>query len=174
MLGAWSVRCVGWADWVDCRCFLSFVFLSDARRLELSPCNTPSMISWLPVCYTRKATPARHRPERQHNTRSNRRKQRSANETKPYSNPTPPRKRQTTPTNGHTPRRMKPTHTRLTAAYHGCQCVITHVKQSAFGAQAVRLSHEPLLHAHLVNRMRAVHVGGGSIVAAWLWHGSLA
>ena len=37
--GAWSVRCVGWADWVDCRCFLSFVFLGDARRLELSPCN---------------------------------------------------------------------------------------------------------------------------------------
>ena len=21
-LGAWSVRCVGWADWVDCRCQL--------------------------------------------------------------------------------------------------------------------------------------------------------
>ena len=27
-------------DCVDCRCFLSFVFLGDARRLELSPCNT--------------------------------------------------------------------------------------------------------------------------------------
>ena len=26
--------------WVDCRCFLSFVFLGGARRLELSPCNT--------------------------------------------------------------------------------------------------------------------------------------
>ena len=38
--GAWSVRFVGWADWVDCRCFLSFVFLGVARRLELSPCNT--------------------------------------------------------------------------------------------------------------------------------------
>ena len=25
---------------VDCRYFLSFVFLGDARRLELSPCNT--------------------------------------------------------------------------------------------------------------------------------------
>ena len=37
---AWSVMCVGWADLVDCRCFLSFVFLGDARRLELSPCNT--------------------------------------------------------------------------------------------------------------------------------------
>ena len=36
-----SVRFVGWADWVDCRCFLSFVFLGVARRLELSPCNTP-------------------------------------------------------------------------------------------------------------------------------------
>ena len=40
VLGAWSVRFVGWADWVDCRCFLSFVFLGVARRLELSPCNT--------------------------------------------------------------------------------------------------------------------------------------
>ena len=40
VLGAWSVRCVGWAGWVDCRCFLSSVFLSNARRLELSPCNT--------------------------------------------------------------------------------------------------------------------------------------
>ena len=65
-------------------------------------------------CCTEKATPARHRPERQHNARSTRRKQCSPKETKPYSNPTPLRKRQTTPTNGHTPRRMKPTHTRLT------------------------------------------------------------
>ena len=31
---------VGWADWVDCRCFLSFVFLGVARRLEISPCTT--------------------------------------------------------------------------------------------------------------------------------------
>ena len=30
--GAWSVRFVGWADWVDCRCFLSFVSLGVARR----------------------------------------------------------------------------------------------------------------------------------------------
>ena len=28
-------------DWVDCRCFLSFVFLGGARRLEISPRNTP-------------------------------------------------------------------------------------------------------------------------------------
>ena len=125
-------------------------------------------------CYTEKATPARYRPERQYKACANRRKQCRPNKTKSYSNPTPPRKTQNNPINGHTTRCMKPTHTRLTAAYHGCQCVITHVKQSAFGAQAVRLSHEPLLHAHLVNRMRAVHVGGGSIVAAWLWHGSLA
>ena len=97
-----SVRFVGWADWVDCRCSLSFVFLGVARRLELSPCNTE------------KAPLARHRPERQHNAGSNRRKQCSPNETKPYSKPTLPRKRQTTPTNGHTPRRWKPTHTRLT------------------------------------------------------------
>ena len=40
VLGAWSVRFFGWADWVDCRCFLSFVFLAVARRSELSPCNT--------------------------------------------------------------------------------------------------------------------------------------
>ena len=40
--------------------------------------------------------------------RSNRRKQCSPNETKPYSKPTLPRKRQTTPKNGHTPRRLKP------------------------------------------------------------------
>ena len=39
VLGAWSVRFAGWADWVDCRCFLSFVFLGVARCLELSPCN---------------------------------------------------------------------------------------------------------------------------------------
>ena len=26
--------------WVDCRCFLSFVFLAGARSFELSPCNT--------------------------------------------------------------------------------------------------------------------------------------
>ena len=48
------------------------------------------------LCYMEKATPARHRPERQHNARSNRRKQCSPNETKPYSNPTTPRKRKTT------------------------------------------------------------------------------
>ena len=64
--------------------------------------------------YTEKATPARHRPERQYNACANRRKQCSPNETKPYSNPTPPRKRQNNPTNGRTPRRMKPTHARLT------------------------------------------------------------
>ena len=44
VLGALSVRFVGWADWVDCRCFLSFVFLGVARSLELSPCNTTSII----------------------------------------------------------------------------------------------------------------------------------
>ena len=50
------------------------------------------------TCYAEKATPARHRPERQHNARSNRRKQCSPNETIPYPNPKPPRKRQTTVT----------------------------------------------------------------------------
>ena len=96
-------------------CLLSFVFLGVARRWELSP------------CYTEKASPTRHRPERQHNARSNRRKQCSPNETKPYSKPTLPRKRQTTPTNGHTPRRLKPTHTRLTYTRmrpHEMTCVV--------------------------------------------------
>ena len=36
------------------------------------------------------------------------------NETRPYSNATHPRKRQNNPTNGHTPSRIKSTHTRLT------------------------------------------------------------
>ena len=44
VLGAWSVRFVGWADWVDCRCFLSFVFLGVARRLELSPYNNARVL----------------------------------------------------------------------------------------------------------------------------------
>ena len=59
-------------------------------------------------------TPARHRPERQYNPCVNRRKQCSPNETKSNSNATPMRKRQNNPTNGHSPRRMKPTHTHLT------------------------------------------------------------
>ena len=42
VLGAWSVRFVGWADWVDYWCLLSFVFLGVARRLQRSPCNTTS------------------------------------------------------------------------------------------------------------------------------------
>ena len=46
------------------------------------------------MCYTETAAPTRHRPERQHNARANRRKQCSPNETKPYSKPTLPRKRQ--------------------------------------------------------------------------------
>ena len=45
------------------------------------------------LCYTEKAAPTRHRPERLHNARANRRKQCSPNETKPYSKPTLPRKR---------------------------------------------------------------------------------
>ena len=39
------------------------------------------------MCYTEKATPARHRPERQYNACPNRRKQCSTNETKTYSKP---------------------------------------------------------------------------------------
>ena len=35
-----AVTFVGWANWVDFRCFLSFVFLGVARRLELSQCST--------------------------------------------------------------------------------------------------------------------------------------
>ena len=82
-------------------------FGTSGQTLSCPPTNGP-------MCYTEKASPTRHRPERQHNARSNRRKQFSPSETKPYSKPTLPRKRQTTPTNGHTPRRRKPTHTRLT------------------------------------------------------------
>ena len=37
--------------------------------------------SQVPVCYTEKASPTRHRPEHQHNARSNRRKQCSPNGT---------------------------------------------------------------------------------------------
>ena len=81
--------------------------------MRMQTWHQPAM-HMLGLCNTETATPARHRPERQHNSRSNHRKQCSPNETKPYSNPTPPRKRQTTPTNGHTPCRMKPTHKRLT------------------------------------------------------------
>ena len=37
-------------DWVECRCFLSFVFLGGARRLELSPCDTIVRAQWLWLC----------------------------------------------------------------------------------------------------------------------------
>ena len=49
------------------------------------------LVAW-GLCFTEKAAPTRHRPERQHNARANRRKQCSPNETKPYSKPTLPRK----------------------------------------------------------------------------------
>ena len=60
------------------------------------------------------ATEARHRFERQYNACANRKKQCRPNETKPYSNATHPRIRPNDPTNGHTPSRIKSTHTRLT------------------------------------------------------------
>ena len=48
VLGAWSVRFVGWADWVDCRCFL-FSLCSPALpgvwsflRVTPQPQETPS------------------------------------------------------------------------------------------------------------------------------------
>ena len=44
------MRCVGWADWVNCRCFLSFVFLGDARCLVLSPCNTLLTGEYILLC----------------------------------------------------------------------------------------------------------------------------
>ena len=46
------------------------------------------------VCYTKKATEARHRLERQYNACANLKKQCRPNETKPYFNTTHPRKRQ--------------------------------------------------------------------------------
>ena len=67
----------------------------------------------LTVCYTEKATEARHRLERQYNAGANRKKQCRPNETKPYSNATHPRKRQNDPTNGHNPS-ITSTHTRRT------------------------------------------------------------
>ena len=37
VLGAWSVTCVSRVDWVDCRCFLSFVFLGVWSFLHVTP-----------------------------------------------------------------------------------------------------------------------------------------
>ena len=59
VLGAWSVRFVGWADWVDCRCFLSFVFLGGARCLELSPCSRKHLEST-------RTTASRHNSQTKH------------------------------------------------------------------------------------------------------------
>ena len=77
VLGAWSVRCVGRVDWVDCRCFLSFVFLGGARRLELSPCNTQRMspstkpVALMPVRRQRREhSPGRRDPDRGTPTRA--------------------------------------------------------------------------------------------------------
>ena len=100
--GAWCLfceLCLLAVICVDCRCSLSFGFLSGARFLELSS------------CYTEKATDARHCLERQYNACANRKKQCRPNKTKPYSNATHPRKRQNNPTNGHTLSRIKSTHT---------------------------------------------------------------
>ena len=78
---------------------------SDAARRRFEEATLDTRDGWLVawglcceklLCYTEKASPTRHRPERQHNARANRRKQCSPNETKPYSKPTLPRKRQTT------------------------------------------------------------------------------
>ena len=66
------------------------------------------------MCYTEKVTQVWHLLERHYNACANRRNQCSPNKTKSYSNPTPPRKRQNNPINGHTPCHTKPSHTRLT------------------------------------------------------------
>ena len=71
------------------------------------------------MCYTEKATEARHRLERQYDACADRKKQCRPNETKPYCNATHPCKRQNDPTNGHTPSRIKSTHTRLTSQGRG-------------------------------------------------------
>ena len=56
-------------DCVDCRCFLSFVFLGDARRLELSPCT-----KFLPASHgTRWRSAGRWRPPRRSSTQERRR-----------------------------------------------------------------------------------------------------
>ena len=67
------------------------------------------------LCYTEKATEARHRLERQHNACANRKKQCRPNETKPYSNATHPRKRQKDPTRWAV---SSPPHLRMIASYH--------------------------------------------------------
>ena len=100
-------------------------------------------------CYTEKASPTRHRPDRQHNPRSNRRKQCSPNETKPYSKPTPPRKRQTTPTNGHTPRRMGTCHVRIWQLSGKMQCLMPQQCKSA--------ALEITLHMYLTLGSRETH-----------------
>ena len=64
-----------------------------------------------PLCYTEKASPTRHRPERQHNARANRRKP-QRNQTILQAD-TPAQKANYSYKRSH-PRRWKPTHTRLT------------------------------------------------------------
>ena len=87
------------------------------------PCISSRRLHW---CYTEKASPTRHRPEHQHNARSNRRKQCSPNETQPNSN-IHPRKIHNYPTHSHTPSRIKSTHTR---------CTYTGIRPHAPGQQA--------------------------------------
>ena len=87
-MGFLRVRAASFLHAVACP-FHSFVTCSLTSESSQG-CRRTAGIPVLLGCYTEKATPARHGPERQHNARSNRRKQRSPNETKPYSNPTPP------------------------------------------------------------------------------------
>ena len=63
---AWCLVCElcrSTVNWVDCRCFLSFVFLGGARRLELSPCNTKLWVvqvstkNWPYNCWTSPSKP---------------------------------------------------------------------------------------------------------------------
>ena len=48
--------CVTRRKLVNCRCFLSFVFLGVARRLELSPCNTEKAPNVCVVCLSQFVT----------------------------------------------------------------------------------------------------------------------
>ena len=64
---------------------------------------------WL--CYTEKATEARHRPDRQYTACDKHKKQCRPNEPKPNSNATHPRKRRNNPTSSYTPSRIKSTYT---------------------------------------------------------------
>ena len=84
------------------------------RRNKYNRGSVPCGV-WL--CYTEKAEQAQQQPGTKttiNPAQVNRKKQCGPNETKPNSNAIHPRKRQNSPTNNHTPSRIKSTHTHRT------------------------------------------------------------